>query len=179
MQFGLFWKLNCSESGCISEQEFMTGWSQSGFSAGSESEMKRAISDLRNGLARNQIFAPLYTWLFQFNLEDKESNSPAISVEAALAIWRILLPVKRFELTPHWLAFVEQDQKEPDQNNRYLNYVSKDLYMQFWMFIRDIRPRGSNYSADDGWPTAIDGFVDYLAAPEGPMPGWGGIVFDD
>merc|ERR1712080_27461 len=151
--WGLYWKLECTDFGEISQDQFLNGFKKMGVTNGEG--IKSMVLKLRTELKDNRKakFEKFYMWLFTFFIA-LEYGRKTLPPNQAIEIWKNVLV--DWPLCEKYVSYSE--------NNRELKAVSKDLWKHTWLFIRDVKPNLSNWSeCDDGsWPSHIDGFIEYL-----------------
>mgnify|MGYP003962812575 CR=1 FL=1 len=145
----LSWVLQCENKYIISREELMDGMDDLDIS--SFKELKNNPQKIRSQIKSPTKFREFYKWVFDY-IRDQRS----ISVEIAVAMWRMLLPSK-FKYLTEWCNFVEKNQK---------NSISKDTWNQFLLFVTSEGDKSSfpdEYDEENGaWPVLIDLFVEHI-----------------
>lgn len=94
-------------------------------------------------------FNSFYDFVFFISRENGQKN---ITVQKALAAWRIVL-VGRFRLLDRWCNFVEKYQR---------HNISEDAWQQLLAFSRCVNEDLEGYDPKGAWPVIIDDFVEHM-----------------
>ncbi|WFD30400.1 Scaffold-type E3 ligase [Malassezia sp. CBS 17886] len=111
------------------------------------------------------LYTTAYDYAFSFACPEGQKNLP---LEVALTFWDLLLPsaptfdadgasgkfsARQYEL---WKRFLVEASN--------LRVVSRDTWIQFLEFMREIDPAFANHDFDAAWPSVIDEFVAWVRA---------------
>lgn len=77
-----------------------------------------------------------------------------LDLDTAEALWGVYLKEK-FKFYDKWMAYLNSLEEKQTKK------VHKDLWFMVWDFCYEIQEI-EKYSEDDGWPTFIDNFVEYV-----------------
>lgn len=102
-------------------------------------------------------FKDFYRFVFNFS-----TSSKTLLSDVAAALWKMLLKNKGYKHLDCWCKFIKVSYYMHTihcEQDKHKKAVTKDLWNQFYDFIKTVKPDFSNYDANGAWPSAIDEFV--------------------
>jgi hypothetical protein len=113
-------------------------------------DLKNALPKLRAEIKQDYHFKPMYKKLFDLYT----GQHTTLDLDTAEALWGVYLKEK-FKFYDQWMAYLNSLEEKQTKK------VHKDLWFMVWDFCYEIQEI-EKYSEDDGWPTFIDNFVEYV-----------------
>lgn len=120
--------------------------------------LKCKLVSIRESLLVNpDDFKQLYQFSFKFCLDPGHRN---LSLDTAVALWKVLLPYSGWNLHEQWLDYVSSE-----DHHAKGRAVTKDVWTLLLSFAKSVPDAASRdgYDRDSGaWPIIYDEFYDHL-----------------
>lgn len=100
-------------------------------------DIKNHLNTFRNELKDPNSFKKFYSFVFDYS---KQPDQKSLGVQIAIPTWKLVL--KDYPLLEKWCTFIEQV---------YQKSISKDLWLQFLEFVRNIGTDFTKHSEQDSW----------------------------
>jgi len=149
----LAWQCSAATMCCLTRSEFVTGCRL--LKATTTDAILSRLKDLAVNVQRDKnIFRDLYRWAYGFAL-DTTVLQRSLPIDIAVAMWRLVFSGADAvpKVLPRWLEFLE---KRDD-----LQFISRDTWEMFLVFVTKIGDDLDCYDESEAWPSLLDDFVEY------------------
>jgi len=149
----LAWQCSAATMCCLTRSEFVTGCRL--LKATTTDAILSRLKDLAVNVQRDKnIFRDLYRWAYGFAL-DTTVLQRSLPIDIAVAMWRLVFSGADAvpKVLPRWLEFLE---KRDD-----LQFISRDTWEMFLVFVTKIGDDLDSYDESEAWPSLLDDFVEY------------------
>ncbi|XP_049848508.1 DCN1-like protein 2 [Schistocerca gregaria] len=150
MSLVIAWKMNATEIGEFSKDEFLRGMRQ--VKACTIQELKKKIPSFQEELESKAKFKEFYQFCFNYG----KGTERTLNLDYAILLWEMIL-ADRFPLLQEWITFLRTKHKKA---------ISRDSWNLLLEFIDQASSDLSNYNSEGAWPMILDNFVEYLKSGE-------------
>ncbi|XP_078430027.1 uncharacterized protein LOC144702040 [Wolffia australiana] len=144
----LSWRMKAAAMCEFTRHEFT--WGLEALGVNSIDGLRDAIPFLRAELRDDGKFSSIYNFAFDWAREESQKS---LTIETAVGLWRILLAEKAWPYLDQWCEFIQ---------NHHRKSIPKDTWTLLLEFASTVDPMAADYDSSDGWPSAIDEFVEYV-----------------
>jgi len=139
--------LNCRVMGTFTKEEFVGGFVKLGLD--SVDKIKGNLNKFRDELKNEEKLSKIYQFAFNFFKDDPDKKH--LDVASADEVWRQILGNRAH--VSKFRTFIKQQTQH--------KAISKDLWVMFFDFSRQVKEDFSNYDSDGAWPVLLDMYVEW------------------